>query len=143
MNGKSLKRGFTFRLQLSIIPGANYPRVGGAFDCESTTSMGSVDHIHRADQESSLQVLGPRVCALRTRDDRVSEDEEGGNDMYVVFIGISLSLSVCFPGYSSLWPGSAQQRTRIRNSSWVTLRRRAACRSATRVLRWESICRKE
>lgn len=55
------------------IPGTNHSSVGGTFDCEPTTSVGSVDHIHRTDQESRLQVLGPRIRALRTRDDEVSE----------------------------------------------------------------------
>lgn len=36
----------------------------GEADSEQASPMGSPHHLHRADQESCLQVLEPRLCAL-------------------------------------------------------------------------------
>jgi len=43
----------------------------GEADREQASPVGSPHHLHRADQESCLQVLEPRLCALCSRDREV------------------------------------------------------------------------
>lgn len=61
---------FSFRFRFKS--GTNHTCSVGAFDCESSTSMGSTHYIHRADQKSSLQILGARFRSLCTRNREVS-----------------------------------------------------------------------
>ena len=39
----------------------------GEVDCQQAAPLGAVDHIHRVDQESRVQILESRICALCSR----------------------------------------------------------------------------
>lgn len=60
------------------IAGANYESAARAADCQQTASVGIAHHIHRAHQESVVQVLGSRLRPLRARNRKVSQHVTNG-----------------------------------------------------------------